>query len=395
MRKLSANYIYSPHRGFLKNAILEVSEKGEIINLSDTGGNLREQANIEFHNGIICPGFINAHCHIELSHMKGLIEEGIGLDQFIYSVVTSRKSGIKETEEAIAKADLEMKREGIVAVGDISNKPDSFKIKSQSKIFYHSFVEIFNMNNDEAGKCYEDGTAVLETAKNEYRLSASLVPHASYSVSEKLFQYFRENYNNTDNILSIHNQETSFENDFISERKGKLLEIFTRLGMEKGDSKARGMNSLNYLIHSLPEKNPILLVHNTHTKEKDLLDIKNHLNRIHFCLCPNSNMYISNELPDSFLADKFPEKICIGTDSLSSNHRLSILEELKTLQNHFQHKSLDELLSYATINGAKALNIAHRFGSFEKGKIPGVNLITKADLHKLSLNPESKIRVLI
>jgi cytosine/adenosine deaminase-related metal-dependent hydrolase len=363
--------------------------------LRDTKGEFREEPNTEFYNGIICPGFINAHCHIELSHMRGMINEGIGLDNFIYSVVTSRKSEKQEIEEAIIKADQEMKQEGIVAVGDISNRTDSFKIKSASKILYHSFIEIFNMSNNEAEKCYKEGVRVLETAKKDYQLSASLVPHASYSVSEKLFEYFRQNQNNDSDILSVHNQETIFENEFISDKKGRLLDIFLKLGMEKGDSKPRGMNSLKYLLESLPGNNPLLLVHNTQTGAGDIEDIKSHLTRIHFCLCPNSNLYISKELPGSYLADNFPEKICIGTDSLSSNHRLSILEEIKTLQNHFHHKSLAEILSYATINGARALKLENQLGSFEKGKTPGVNLIEKADLQNLILNRNSKIRVLV
>lgn len=395
MRKISANYIYSPHTGFLKNALLHIDTDGRVTGLFPASVPLVEEANTEFYNGIICPGFINAHCHIELSHMQGSIPAGIGLDRFIYSVVTRRKSDQEEINKAILNADLEMQREGIVAVGDISNREDSFSTKAQSPIRYHTFVEIFNMVNSEAQDTFKRGLILLEAARNKYNLSASLTPHAPYSVSENLFELFRGELNSPDDRLSIHNQESRFENDFISELKGKLYEVFKELGMEKGDSRKRNMNSLKYLLKSIPEKNPLLLVHNVYTKARDMDECMPDLKKTFFCLCPNSNMYISGELPVSFLPDNYPENICLGTDSLSSNYRLSILEEMKTLQNHLKHLSLQTIIDFATLNGARALGLESTFGSFEKDKKPGVNLIENVDLQNLKLTSESKIRVLM
>lgn len=68
----------------------------------------------------------------------------------------------------------------------------------------------------------------------------------------------------------------------------------------------------------------------------------------------------------------------LGTDSLASNHQLSILEEMKTLQKHFPVVSTKTLLQWATINGAKALQMDNVLGSFERGKKPGIVIIEKA-----------------
>jgi imidazolonepropionase-like amidohydrolase len=62
----------------------------------------------------------------------------------------------------------------------------------------------------------------------------------------------------------------------------------------------------------------------------------------------------------------------IGTDSLASNHQLSIAAELKTIRQHFPHIESAELLRWSTFNGARALGLDHILGSFEKGKEPGV-----------------------
>ena len=75
--------------------------------------------------------------------------------------------------------------------------------------------------------------------------------------------------------------------------------------------------------------------------------------------------------------NKSPGNIVLGTDSLASNHQLSILEEIKTIRLAFQDISLETCLQWATINGARALQLQSLMGSFEKGKKPGVNLITE------------------
>ena len=395
MRKISANYIYSAQTGFMKNAILTLNDDEKVVELKENKHPNREEAGTEFYNGIICPGFINAHCHLELSHMQNQIPEGQGLDNFIFSVVTSRKSDKVEIDRAIEKADEEMRREGVVAVGDISNKEDSFKVKSQSSIFYHSFLEIFNMVNSEADETFNNGMKLLNKAKNDYKISASLVPHAPYSVSEKLFELFRINQNSQENRLSVHSQETKFENEFIHDGKGRFHELFTKLGMEKGDSKPRKMNSLKYLSLSIPEKAPLLLVHNVYTTKQDIEEGEIDLKKTWFCLCPNSNHYISRKNPGIFLINNYPDKVCLGTDSLASNHRLSILEEMKTLQFEHGEIPLNLLLQFATLNGSKALNLENRLGSFEKGKKPGVVLIESVDLQNLMLKRDSCVRVLL
>ena len=82
----------------------------------------------------------------------------------------------------------------------------------------------------------------------------------------------------------------------------------------------------------------------------------------------------------------------MGTDSLASNYSLSVLEELKTLQENFPEISLEELLKWGTLNGAKSLRIQDNFGSFEVGKKPGVNLIAGVDLKQLKLTQKCKVR---
>ena len=116
---------------------------------------------------------------------------------------------------------------------------------------------------------------------------------------------------------------------------------------------------------------------------------------IYWCLCPNSNLYIEDKLPPLNLLIEKDCRIVIGTDSLASNKSISILEEIKTLQFSFPGLSLEELIKWATLNGAKALGEESSYGTIEKGKKPGLLLLQDIDLHKMKLLPESNITRLL
>ncbi|RXQ92973.1 hypothetical protein EO244_10875 [Ancylomarina salipaludis] len=120
-------------------------------------------------------------------------------------------------------------------------------------------------------------------------------------------------------------------------------------------------------------------------------------------VCKCSGDHKSNfltEFPDSILGRLFPNNIsldkafCIGTGSLSSHQKLSVFEELKYLQEIEPDLKLEQLISWACLNGARLLGLDH-LGSFDTGKKPGVNLITNLNYEPLSLKPDSKLKVLV
>ena len=112
-------------------------------------------------------------------------------------------------------------------------------------------------------------------------------------------------------------------------------------------------------------------------------------------LCPNSNLFIEDRLPNVELLRFHGLNICLGTDSLSSNHSLSVLDEMITLHQYFPNIPFGELVQWATGNGAKALRMEKQIGTIEPGKQPGLNLITGMDLQQLKLLPGSHVKRLI
>ncbi|MGE0635461.1 MAG: amidohydrolase family protein [Bacteroidia bacterium] len=370
-----------------------VDDQGKIVSVNSKS-EIRN-SELENYQGILCPGFVNTHCHLELSHMKGVIPEKTGLAGFIKNFIVARKTfSPEQIQKGIEAAENEMLDNGIVAVGDICNVSDTFTQKAKHNLKYYNFIEGFDFfpENTEA-EIKRMNSVIEELMQLDSHANYSPVPHAPYSVSAKYFQIFSKT--SPDKILSIHNQESLEENLMFREKRGKIIELFSSLGMNFSDWKSSGKNSLESYLGFLPTVNNLLLVHNTFTDSEDIKFAEGHSNNIYWVTCPNANLYIENKLSDYNLFIDAGAKMTIGTDSLASNHSLSILDEMKTISSHFPELRLGMLLQWATLNGAKALGFQNEFGSFEKSKRPGVLLIENVNLDKILLTPKSKVKRLV
>ena len=350
-----------------------VDDDGCIVDMIDTGGKLEEREKLEFYNGILVPGFVNAHCHLELSHLHGVMEQNSGLSEFVLSIGKIRRANNETILAAAKEADSEMWRNGIVAVGDISNNACTFPVKRDSPMWYRTFVEVFGLDNSRSEEIF----TAAKQVEQEYRhagMPASIVPHAVYSVSEVLWEVLCQSYKSSPpQVISMHHQESS----------------------EELEAKLESQNPK--LTSCLQEASLCLLVHNTFSTKDDLTKYISHLRRFYFVLCPKSNLFIQNRLPDLLLfsMQELRQNVCLGTDSLASNTCLSVLEEMKIIQQHAPEIPLEMLVQWATLNGAKALVFDHLLGSLEKGKVPGINLITHIDLENKRLTAESEVKMLV
>lgn len=353
-----------------ENTVLITDKKGgieAIVNIDEAGDDVQSL------NGVLCPGFINAHCHLELSHMKGLIPEHTGLVDFVLQVVAQRHFPDEEIMTAIEKAEDEMLNAGIVAVGDICNNVLTLSQKKLNRLQYHNFIEVSGWNPFIAGSRIEKSLEYYQQFHEAFPHHTSISPHAPYSVSNALWDLMQVYF--TQQILTIHNQESTAENELFQQGTGDFIRLYETMRISNPHFKAPGTNSLPAYFHQLQQGKQLILVHNSCTNQQDIDLISQSKIPISFCLCPNANLYIENSLPPVDLLLQNNLNICIGTDSLASNHQLSILEEITTLQTHFPHLSLAVLLQAATLNGARALGMDEFLGSFEKGKKPGVLLL--------------------
>ncbi|MEM1327730.1 MAG: amidohydrolase family protein [Bacteroidota bacterium] len=379
MRKITADKIYTISHDVLENHVIVLEEDGTILAIEPISQQV--SSSILRFKGVLIPGFINAHCHLELSHMKGRIPTGTGLIPFIKNIVQYRGDYSEaQIQAAIKQADADMRAAGIVAVGDISNTTDTIAIKSKSDIHYHTFVEMFDFMVDaSAQERFDEYKGVADQYQSQ-SLPYTLVPHAPYSTSRRLFELIQQHQVAADVTVSIHNQEMQPESDLFLSKSGDLIPFYTDFGIPIADWLPTQQASIQYALQEMDAQKRTLFVHNTLTSPEDIAAAHNWNPRTYWVTCPNANLYIENRLPryEHFIAAD--AKMTVGTDSLTSNWQLSVLKELKTIARYQSFVPNEMLLRWATLNGAEALGLEDRLGSIEVGKRPGINLLSEEQI---------------
>lgn len=369
-RKFKADRLFTGTELLDASAVLVTNGFGKVIEV------LNESVeDAEYFPGILCPGLINTHCHLELGHLKGKIPRHTGLVEFVQQVLKLRTASEEEKQRAIANAEEEMYRNGIVAVGDICNTADTVKAKEKSSLHWRNFVEVSGFVDGASRKRLDEALAV----KNKFD-EAFIVPHASYSVSEKLFTLIAQL---EEKFVSIHNQESAEEDKLYLAAAGEFLELYKNLGIDISSLTAKAKSSFKYWTGFFSAAQNMISVHNTLIQSDDIKSaVENEMN-IWYCLCPNANLYIENTFPPVELLRKHGCRIVLGTDSLASNDCLNVAGEMRLLQERLPEVPLAEILGWATVNGAEALNFS-MLGKFEQGYIPGIVQLETGEKGKLT-----------
>jgi cytosine/adenosine deaminase-related metal-dependent hydrolase len=374
-RKFSATQLFNGYQ-LLQDQVLITTETGtvqDVAPLSAAG------SDITFFDGILSPGLINCHCHVELSHLKNVIPPHTGLIEFLCSVVTKRDFPPELIQQEIAKAEQEMYNNGIMAVGDICNTADAIYTKSRSSMRWQSFIEVLSFTDTKANENVAHYKNVLQQhmAQLPSPHRSVLTPHAPYSISPKTFELINEA--TTGQVISIHNQEHPAEDELYKTGGGGYLKLFNIFGVTSSPFPVTGKSSIQSYLPHFNNGQTLFLIHNTYMSEEDVHFANAYAPgkglKLVYCLCPNANLYIENNVPP---VERFINNDChivLGTDSYSSNWQLSITKEIAAIKKHFPSLVLETILQWATINGAKALQWDNELGSFEKGKTPGVVLI--------------------
>jgi len=378
-RKFKAEKLFDGHK-FREEKVLITDENGRIEAIMAT-----EEAgeDVQKLEGILSPGLVNCHCHLELSHLKNVIPPHTGLIDFLCSVVTKRDFPREIIDAEIIKAEKEMYENGIVAVGDIGNTADTAEVKRKSNIRWQNFVEVLSFTDEKSleniihyKQVASDLEAALRTSHIAHR--TSLVPHSPYSISPKTFQLI--NQLTSGQIISIHNQEHPAEDELYKTGGGEYLRFFKIFGMEKSPFPVTGKSSIRSVLPYFNNGQTVFLIHNTFMPEEDIIWANEYAAsnglKLVYCLCINANLYIENKVPPIDLLMKHNCHIVLGTDSYSSNWQLSIAKEMEAIRQHFPHIPDETILQWATSSGAKALGWDDELGSFDLGRKSGVTLFS-------------------
>ena len=396
MRKIASNYLFPLNGGQpIKNGYLLLNDSNEIVEIGALDG---ECADTEFYNGILCPGFTNAHCHVELSHLVGAFTQASGMSGFINQINALRNTVDKEGRIKALEAQMDkMYREGVSAMADISNCDESFACKSKSPMYTRTFLELFGSEPCDAEGVLEGGKDLAKVAA-EYGIDGAITPHSCYTMSPQLLAMAAQEGLKS-GYLSYHSQESDEEEELIVSGTGALADNYKGRGLSTPP--VTGKPALLYFIDRLltfsksPVEGNILLVHNVAINQESIDYAKEHLANPYFAICPLSNIFIHRVLPPLDLMRENGLKICLGTDSLSSNTVLSMVKEIVCLHKNFPHISLEEILGWACTNGAGMLGKGDILGSFEPGKKPGVVLLDNIDWENMKLTENTTAKRLV
>lgn len=381
MRRIAAKYLYTLENFEpLINGFVEIDDCGKVVRIGICDDINNEN---EYIDGAVIPGFVNSHCHIELSSMWKLFKKGTGMAGFIDQINALRDT--KSKQEKLKDIELWMDRlwkQGVSAMCDISNCDDSFKIKAASPIYTRTFLEVFGTEPKDCNDVMNNVIA-LKNLADEIGIDAAPTPHSCYTMSPELLSASSKEGLKS-GYLSFHCEETDEEEQMMIYGRGPMYENRQRSGMSVPP--AVGKSSLLYFIDRLnsiqkpPFAEHILLVHECCLNQEGIDGINKSMINPFIALCPLSNIFIHNTLPPVDLMRNNGLKLTIGTDSLSSNDDLNMVKEIFSLQENFTNIPLGELLTWASKNGAEFLNKQDTFGSIEVGKTPGIVAVANLDI---------------
>ena len=379
MKRIAAKYVYPlTSTEPLVNGFVEVEEDGTVVRTGVCEDPAKEPV---FLDGALVPGFVNAHCHVELSYMKGLFRKGTGMAGFIDQINELRDTkSLEQKVSDLTQAMDSLWEQGVVAMADISNCDDSFAVKARHPMYTRTFLEVFGTEPEDCGAVME-GVRKLKAVADGFGIDAAPTPHACYTMSPELVTAVSAEGLKS-GFLSFHSEETEEEEEMLKYGSGKMWENRVKAGMSVPP--VTGKSSLLYFIDRLLQGHPapfdehILLVHECCMDQDGIDAVKAVMNHPFVAVCPLSNLFIHNALPPIYLMRRNGLKVCVGTDSLSSNDDLRIVDELFCLQRNFPEVPLGELFTWASRNGAEFLS-KPEFGTLEAGKKPGLVLVDHLD----------------
>ena len=377
-KRVTAEFVYTlTDAEPIRNGFVEYDEQtGEIISVGACG------SDEIVSEGALTPGFVNAHCHVELSHLHKKFVKGSGMAGFIDQINALRDWAGRERKQELVKEWMDkMWNDGVSAMADISNDDSSFDVKASHNMYTRTFLEVFG---SEPQMCEGVMTEVTELQKvaDAAGIDAAPTPHSCYTMSPQLLSEsaaagLKRGY------ISYHSQESQEEEDLLLTGSGAMYENRVRNGMSTPP--VTGESSLKYFIqrlaqvHEAPYEEHVLLVHNVCLSQDDVEAAKKVMKNVWWAICPLSNIFIHNALPPIGLMRKNGLSIALGTDSLSSNDDLDMVAEMICLHKNFPEVPMNEILVWACLNGARFLSKDKVLGTLEAGKRPGIVRISGID----------------
>ncbi|HZR24419.1 MAG TPA: amidohydrolase family protein [Vicinamibacterales bacterium] len=345
-------------------------DRGRVIATGRRSANTSE-AEIDLGYVAVMPGLVNAHTHLELSHMRDEVPPAPAFVSWIRGVMEARRKRpdpmSTEILDGIDIGIAEAIATGTAVVGDISNTLATFAPLSRSPLAGVVFYELIRFNAADPQAVVEQAADAIAKLPATDRVRASLAAHAPYSVAPLMFRAIREAVDRDPFApTSVHLSESQEEVEFIRTGGGPWRALLEAIGswdpkwVPPGGSPVQFLDDCGFL------DGRVLAVHGVQMSGADLERLAK--KDVTLVTCPRSNGHTGAGAPP--IADFYRSgvKVAVGTDSLASTPDLNVFAEVATMRALAPGVPAAALLESATIVGARALGFDADYGTIDAGK---------------------------
>lgn len=319
----------------------------------------------------ILPALVNAHIHLELSHLRGIVPPAGRFIDWIRGVMNARQRFPDARDSRIldaARAAIrEVRASGTGLVGDISNTLISVPLLREAGLAARVFYELLGFNTPDPVRRIRDAREALDSAGGDARVRLALAPHAPCSVSPGLFAAIRHDLEaHADAVSTVHLGESVEEVELLAHGKGGWRDLLTELGAWTDTWQVPSVSPVQYLAGLGFLDRRVLAVHGVQCSGDDLARLRTL--GVTLVSCPRSNRHVGVGDPPIEAFYAMGVSVAFGTDSLASVESLNMFTELHTARRIAPKVPARHLLESATLCGARALGFGDEFGSIERGK---------------------------
>lgn len=342
----------------------------------------------DFGQAAILPGLVNAHSHLELTVMRGFLENEEG-DFFAWlRRLTVARMAMTNEDLFVSSmcGAIEAARAGITCLGDSSSLAAQSmravkEVGLRSIVYQESFGPDAKVAAENLARLRDQVAEMRELETHQVR--AGISPHAPYTVSARQLEMISRLASEEKLPLMTHAAESEAEQLFMTEGRGPFADGLKMRGIEW---RTPGVSTIRYLHeHGVLETRP-LLAHCINIGEVDFELIKAAgAGVVH---CPKSNAKLRHGRAPFRQFVKTGIRVGLGSDSVASNNTCDILEEARfatlmtRLDQHDDAINADEALQAATLGGARAMGLDDRVGSLEEGKQADLAVVRLAGFHQ-------------
>jgi len=320
----------------------------------------------------VLPALVNAHTHLELSYLEGVVQPVDRFLDWIRAVVAARRRYCDPRDPAIleaARAAIGAARtSGTGLMGDVSNTLAAVPLLREAGMAARVFHELLGFNTDDpVGRVRAARAAIDLEREPGAAVRLSLAPHAPYSVSPGLCAAIRADLDaHPEDVSTIHLAESPEEVEFIARGTGGWRELLGELDVWSPAWRPAGVSPTLYLSALGFLDARVLAVHVVQCTADDLARLRAAGTTV--VSCPRSNRYVGVGDPplDAFYRAGIP--VAFGTDSLASAPDVNLFAELAAARRLAPRVAAGRLLESATLRGATALGFGGQFGSIDVGK---------------------------